>query len=70
MTQLGKKAFNNAILRDAILEACKNHDISPMVLIRAVVTRWNTVSDMLQRGMDLRQVLNHVCDMHKFNSGP
>ena len=70
MTQLGKKAFNNAILCQAILQACKDHNIAPMVLIRAVVTCWNTVSDMLQCGMDLREVLDHVCDMHKFNDTP
>lgn len=69
MTQLGKKAFNNAILHEAIAKACEEHNIKEAVLICTVVTCWNTVSDMLQHVIDLRKILNHVCDMMRFN-GP
>ncbi len=69
MTQLGKKSFHNSVLREAILAACEQYGIPPIVLIRAVLTRWNTVSDMLARGIELRVVLTHICDTLQFNNG-
>ncbi|SJL04857.1 uncharacterized protein ARMOST_08228 [Armillaria ostoyae] len=70
MTELGKKAFNNTILCHAIAEACEGRNIKEAILIHTVVTCWNTVSDMLQWGIDLREILDHVCDMMKFNKPP
>lgn len=32
-----------------------------------VKTRWNTVTTVLARALELRPVLNDLCDMHCFN---
>ena len=37
------------------------------VLIRAVKTRWNTITDVLKRAHDMRDVLNDLCSKSIFN---
>ncbi len=32
-------------------------------------TRWNTYTDVLERGLDLKDVLSELCDMAQFNKG-
>ena len=37
------------------------------VLVRAVRTRWNTVTMVLARALELRSILFNVCNMAEFN---
>ena len=37
------------------------------VLVRAVRTRWNTVTMVLERALELRPILFNVCDKAEFN---
>ena len=34
----------------------------------AVKTRWNTVTEVLERGLQMCEVLAQLCDMNAFNS--
>ncbi len=67
LTQKGKKAFHNSVLRETILEACQQHDIDELILIRAVLTCWNTIADMLERSLHLHDILMDICDQMRFN---
>lgn len=57
----------NSLLHEAIREACRQHDLDEVILICAVTTWWNTIADMLERGLYLQDILNDICDQYKFN---
>ena len=37
------------------------------VLVRPVVTRWNTVCAVLERALDMQDIVSEVCDQAQFN---
>ena len=37
------------------------------VLVRAVKTRWNSFTVLLERALEMKDVLYGLCDMHQFN---
>ena len=63
------------VLRDLIGSNCElailagEADLTAEVLVRAVKTRWNTVTMVLERALTLKDVLLELCDKHQFN-GP
>ena len=46
---------------------CKSHDLVPQVLVRSVSTRWNSVSEMIDRAVKLQPVVSELCKMPEFN---
>lgn len=42
-------------------------DIHSEVLVRSVATRWNTVAAVIERALELQEVLADLCDMAQFN---
>lgn len=69
LSNLAKKVHWNPSLRQAFLEGCKTHKLEKqLVLVRAVANRWNTQAAMIGRAIDVKPVVNDVCDMTKFNS--
>ena len=44
-------------------------DLTAEVLVRAVKTRWNTITLVLERALALKDILLELCDKHQFN-GP
>lgn len=42
-------------------------DMKSEVLVRAVKTRWNTVTEVLDRALKMRNVLGGLCDTVEFN---
>lgn len=69
MTQLSKKAFYSLLIREALHQGCSElpKPIAPVSLIRSVSTRWNSVSNMLMRGIKLKTILDDVCNRTEFN---
>ena len=46
---------------------CKSHDIVPQVLVRSVPTRWNSVTEMIERAVKLWPVISELCKLPEFN---
>lgn len=42
-------------------------DIHSEVLVCSVATRWNTVAAVIERALELQEVLGDLCDMAQFN---
>ncbi|KAH9856051.1 hypothetical protein C2E23DRAFT_707219, partial [Lenzites betulinus] len=64
---LSRKTWNSPAIRGALGTLSKEHNLNSEVLIRAVRTRWNTVTEVIQRALDMKEVLGDLCDMHQFN---
>ena len=65
---ISNKAFNNPRIRAKLEEIATAAGLDSKVLVRAVKTRWNTVTEVLDRGLQMREVLAQLCDMTAFNS--
>ncbi|OJT13582.1 hypothetical protein TRAPUB_9870 [Trametes pubescens] len=68
VTKLSKKVWNSPAVRAAL--ATLTHevpDINSEVLVRSVATRWNTVAAVIERALELQEVLSDLCDMAQFN---
>ncbi|KAL1945891.1 hypothetical protein VTO73DRAFT_1893 [Trametes versicolor] len=68
VTKLSKKVWNSPPVRAAL--ATLTHDapdIHSEVLVRSVATRWNTVAAVIERALELQEVLGDLCDMAQFN---
>ncbi|PIL32946.1 hypothetical protein GSI_05064 [Ganoderma sinense ZZ0214-1] len=59
--------FRSPTVRDEMSRQAKDAGKKSEVLIRAVRTRWNTVTMVLARALDLRPILFGVCDKAEFN---
>ena len=60
--------WNNPHIRVKLEEIARAAELDSKVLVRAVKTRWNTVTEVLERGLQMREVLGQLCDMTAFNS--
>ena len=60
--------WNNPHIRVKLEEIAGAAELDSKVLVRAVKTRWNTVTEVLERGLQMREVLGQLCDMTAFNS--
>ncbi|PIL29554.1 hypothetical protein GSI_08362 [Ganoderma sinense ZZ0214-1] len=65
--KLSQKVWNSPTVRDEMSRQAKDAGKKSEVLIRAVRTRWNTVTMVLARALDLRPILFGVCDKAEFN---
>ena len=66
--KLSNKVWNNPHIRAALAELAHEARMNSEVLVRAVQTRWNTVTEVLERAITMRDVLGALCDKNAFNS--
>ncbi|OJT11245.1 hypothetical protein TRAPUB_12245 [Trametes pubescens] len=69
---LSRKVWNSPLIREELSTRAAAQGLGSEVLIRAVRTRWNTVTEVLKRAKQMKEVLGDLCDMHQFNkkTGP
>ena len=65
--KLSTKVWNNVTVRAELARLAKDAELNSEVLVRSVKTRWNTVADVLERAIDMQEVLEELCDMAQFN---
>ncbi|PIL25427.1 hypothetical protein GSI_13317 [Ganoderma sinense ZZ0214-1] len=70
ITALSNRVWHNPTIRAALAEKAGEEELNSEVLVRAVRTRWNTVTLLLERALDMRDTLEQVCDMAQFNDPP
>ncbi|RDX39814.1 hypothetical protein OH76DRAFT_1367189, partial [Lentinus brumalis] len=66
---LSNKVWHSPTIRAELAKLAQNAELNSEVLVRAVKTRWNTVTHVLERAKEMRAVLTEVCDMAQFNKG-
>ena len=54
-------------MRAELSKLAQDANLNSEVLVRAVKTRWNTVTHVLDRAIDLEDVIPALCDMNQFN---
>lgn len=64
---LSRKVWNSPAIRGELTSLASAAELDSEVLIRAVKTRWNTVTEVLERALEMREVLGDLCDMAQFN---
>ncbi|SJL14102.1 uncharacterized protein ARMOST_17557 [Armillaria ostoyae] len=69
LLKLGKRIFHKNSLQARLEVLCENEGISILKMIRRVVTRWNTTSNLINRGVSLRPALDVLCTEHEQNDG-
>jgi hypothetical protein len=67
LTNLRKKIFNSPTLRADLKACCERVKIKPVLMIRAVSTRWNTTAELIGRAKDLRLALNLLINKEQHN---
>ena len=70
ITALSNRVWHNPTICAALAEKAGDEDLNSEVLVRAVRTRWNTVTLLLERALDMREALEQLCDMSQFNDPP
>lgn len=65
--QLSRKVWNSPTVRAELSKLSADANLNSDVLVRSVKTRWNTVTEVLARALDMRAVLGDLCDMVQFN---
>lgn len=68
--KLSSKVFCSPHARSELAKLSKEAKLKCETLIRPVRTRWNTVTCVLGRAIDLSPVLDKLCDMYQFNKDP
>ncbi|PIL35261.1 hypothetical protein GSI_01986 [Ganoderma sinense ZZ0214-1] len=68
--KLASKVFCSPHARSELAKLAKAKNLKCETLVRPVRTRWNTVTCVLGRAIDLSPVLEPLCDMHQFNKDP
>ncbi|RPD52435.1 hypothetical protein L227DRAFT_468948, partial [Lentinus tigrinus ALCF2SS1-6] len=66
---LSNKVWHTPLIRSELARLAQNEELNSKVLVRAVDTRWNTYTDVLERGIDLQDILTELCDQAQFNKG-
>ncbi|KAJ7056484.1 hypothetical protein C8F01DRAFT_1311436, partial [Mycena amicta] len=61
LLRLGHRIFNSGTLRKNVVEIAPVVKVSPKLMKRAVGTRWNTVTDVLESGLDISPILDRLC---------
>ncbi|OJT13075.1 Zinc finger BED domain-containing protein 4 [Trametes pubescens] len=64
---LSRKVWNSPNVRTELGKLATEKGLKSEVLIRAVRTRWNTVTEVIKRALEMKEVLGDLCDMHQFN---
>ena len=52
------------MIREDLAAACEKHQLTPKELIRAVLTRWNSLARAIMRGLELRAAIDTVVAMN------
>lgn len=65
--KLSRKVWNSPTIRAELANLAANAHLNSKVLIRSVKTRWNTVTEVLGRALEMRAVLMDLCHMVQFN---
>ena len=58
---------NSPTIRHELAKVAGETDLNAKVLVRAVKTRWNTVTMVLDRALEMKDILSGLCDKHEFN---
>jgi hypothetical protein len=69
LTNLGKRVFNSPTLREDLKVSCERSKTKPMLMLRAVATRWNTMVELIGRALKLREALNLLVNLEQHNKG-
>ena len=67
IARLSQRVWYSPQIRAELARLAGDAGINSEVLVRMVKTRWNTVATVLARALELRPVLDDLCDMHRFN---
>ncbi len=65
--KLSRKVWNNPTIRAELASLAAAAELNSETLIRCVKTRWNTVTEVIGRALQMRPVLADLCDMVQFN---
>ncbi|OJT02096.1 hypothetical protein TRAPUB_7442 [Trametes pubescens] len=65
--KLSKKVWNSPSIRTELAQLSAAAGLDYEVLIRPVSTRWNTVTEVIERALAMRDVLGDLCDKVQFN---
>ena len=64
---LSNRVWNHASIRAELSSLAAAAGLNSEVLVRSVATRWNTVAGVLERSLDMQDVIPQLCDMAQFN---
>lgn len=65
--QLSKKVWHSPSICSELGRLATEVKIPSKVLLRSVKTRWNTVTKVIGRALEMCHVLGHLCDSLQFN---
>ena len=65
--RLSTKVWHSPQVREELAQLAGDADLNSETLVRAVRTRWNTVTEVLERALDMRGVLTDLCKNPRFN---
>ena len=69
LCELAKRVFHSPTIREDLTAACEKHRLTPKQLIRAIVTRWNSLAMAIARGLELRAANDTILAMSKYTKG-
>lgn len=65
--KLSAKVWNSVTIREELAKLASDAQLNAEVLVRSVKTRWNTVAHVLERALDMHEVLDALCNEPQFN---
>lgn len=65
--KLSNKVWNSPMVRAELARLAADAELNSEVLVHSVKTHWNTVAEVLERALEMREVLTDLCDMVQFN---
>lgn len=65
--QLSNRVWNNVPICAELVQLTVSAGLNSEVLVRSVVTWWNTIAAVLERVLEMQEVLGELCDMAQFN---
>jgi len=69
LKNLAKRIFNSPTLHEDLQICCERSKITPKLMIRAVVTRWNTTAEVIGCALQLREALSLLVNLEQHNKG-
>ena len=65
--RLSTKVWHSPQIREELARLAGDAELDSETLVRAVKTRWNTVTEVLERALEMRSVLTELSDDPRFN---
>ena len=65
--RLSTKVWHSPLVREELAQLAGDAGINSETLVRAVKTRWNTVTEVFDRALDMRELLEALCNNPRFN---